>query len=803
MDGTSFSRRVRAALGAGAALAATGGALAAPAAALEVDTAPAAPEVRMRAFDPADFADRAAALPAGLTEAIRRDLGQSPEEYLATAAAARLAGEVVGSLGDMVRSAWLEGQTLHVAVDDRGAAIAARTTGAQVQVGDVLTDALAAARAQDKLAYIDRAAERVVAIGAEVRGEPVGQVRLSARSRDGDHRGGAGLAVRTPLADYHCSTAFAGTDTGGEPRLLTAGHCGAGTDGPFTSGVDELAPDAPLSGGPVAWPGLIGDAIGEYVPDSVTFGDGRDAALISVDGDVRPEVAGWSPGAGDDPALTVHDSVSAVAGAPVCAAGVASGWTCGYVLDARTTVPVSGQSVTGFLFDACVLPGDSGGAVTVGTYALGLSSGSTWPGPSCADGAPAAGGDDVSVGYALTGVDSVEALYGSGWDLAVQVGAPEVTAPGDDATTGSRPTITGSADAAAGAVVTVRIENGPELEARVGADGRWSVPVGTPLDPGTYAYTARTSLRPATSDRTITSEETTGEFEVAEQAGIGVSWPAPGHVSPEGRLDFEGTGEPGATVTLTIGGEELARTTVREDGTWKLRAGSPRPAGRFDAVLTQHLADAAAIAAEADGPEGDAAGGEAAGTAPATPGSAATGSGETGAGSADTEAPESGTATDATVTVTNVGVAPSAPAVSAPSGRISATDAGTLSGAGLPGAAVSVRVAAAGSDVAAAPELRAEAGADGAWTIQLDSPLTAGRHVIVATQSVDDLTSEPSNPVIVEVTETARSGGGIGSATDVSADDDGLPSGVLAAAAGVLAAAVAAAIAWRRRRATG
>lgn len=759
MDATSLGRRL---LGVAAAFVVAGGVLAtaAPAAALEVDTTPAAPDVRMRVYDAADFADRAAELPAGLAEAIRRDLGQSPEEYLATAAAARQAGRVVDSLGDTVRSAWLDGQTLHVAVTDRGATIAARNAGAEVQVGDVLADALAAARAQDKLAYIDRAAERVVAVGAGVRGEPVRQVRLSAQS--GEQVGGTGVAVRAPLADYHCSAAFTGSGPDGAPRLLTAGHCGAGADGPFTTGIDAVPPDAPLSTvEPRDWPGLIGDPLGDYVEDSITFGDGHDAALISVDGDVRPEVAGWGPDA--DSALAVHDSVGALAGAPVCAAGGASGWNCGHILDARTTVPVSGQDVTGFLFDACVLPGDSGGAVTIGTYALGLSSGSTWPGPTCADGDPAAGGDDLSVGYALS---DVEALYGADWDLGVRVGAPQVAAPADDAAAGPTPTFTGTADAAAGAVVTVEIEDGPELEAEVGVTGRWTAPVGAALEPGTYSYTARTTLRPATGDDPVTSAETTGEFEVAEQAGLGVSWPAPGHVSPDGRLAFEGTGQPGAVVALSVGGEELARTTVGADGTWSLRADSARPAGRFDAVLTQETDDAAAV--------------------------------QPGAGTSSPSAP-------ASVTVAGVGVAPGAPVVRTPRGRVSVTDAGTLSGAAAPGAAVSVRVAEAAADVADAPELTTEAGADGAWTLQLDAPLPAGRHVVVATQSVDDLTSEPSSPVTVDVAATARSAGGLDGATSPTPTDDGLPGGVLAAAGGIVLAGVAVAgtLAWRRRRTAG
>lgn len=788
MNGSSFGRRVVAALAAAAAvgtLAATPTAALGAGTALEVDTAPAAPaapDARMRTFDPAEFADRAAQLPPGLTEAVRRDLDLSAEEYLATAAAARLAGDVVGSLGDVVRSAWLDGQTLHVAVTDRGAAVAARSAGAEVRVGDVLADALGAARAQDKLAYIDRAAERVVAVGAEVRGAPVGQVRISAQS--GDHRGGGGFAVSDLLADYHCSTAFAGTDADGDPRLLTAGHCAAGPSGAFGAEVRELAPPAPLSTvAAPAWPGLIGDELGEYVPDSVAFGGGRDAALLEVDGDgdgerdVRPEVAAWSPGAGDEPALTVHDSVAAVAGMPVCSAGVASGWTCGHVLDAQATVAVSGQAVTGFLFDACVLPGDSGGAVLAGQYALGLNSGSTWTGPTCADGDPAAGGDDLAVGYAISGgTDSVEALYGDRFDLAVRVGRPEVTAPADGAVAGPHPTITGTADAAAGAVVTVRIDDGPTVEAPVGPAGRWSAIVGEPLDPGTHEYEATTSLRPAASDRTVTSRETTGEFEVAAVAGLGVSWPAPGHVSPDGRLAFEGTGQPGATVRLTVGGEELATTTVDADGLWSLRAGPARPTGRFDAVLTQHLAEGFAAAAGSGSSGG-----------PATASSATT--------------PESGT--DEAVTVANVGVAPSAPVVSAPLGGIPADGAGTLMGAGLPGAVVSVRVAASGADVSAAPALSAQAAADGTWTVRLDAPLSAGRHVVVATQSVDDLTSEPSEPVVLEVAADLAPPAGDTHRAVAGDGDSNLPGGALAAALGILVAggAVAATLAWRRRAA--
>ncbi|TDE14997.1 Ig-like domain-containing protein [Jiangella asiatica] len=722
-----------------------------PASALDVGSAPAAPAGRMQDLDPADFTTAAAELPAGLVDAVRRDLDLSPEQYLAAAAAARQAGQVVAALGDVVRSAWLEGRTLHVAVADRADAAAVEATGAEVHVGDPLADALAAARAQNKLAYIDRAAERVVPVEATVEGEPVGQLGLFARDGEHEHRGGSGFAVSDLLSDYYCSTGFTGTNADGDPLLLTAGHCGGSTEGLFTSPVQELTPPTPLASDPAGdWPALIGPEIGAYVPDSFVFGDGRDAGLIELtkDDDVlAPEVAAWSPASATEAEpLRVYDSIDAIAGAPACSAGVTSGWSCGRVLDAQTTVPVSGQQVTGFVLDTCVLPGDSGGAVVVGNYALGINSGSTWQGPTCADGET-----NVSLGYAVSGgTENAEALYGEDWELLIHVGTPVITSPADHGVVGATPTLTGTVRAAAGATVTVTVDDGPTLRSTVGPTGRWSATADEPLEPGTYEYEVTVSHRTATGDTVTESAPVEGTFEVAEQAGLSVGWPSSGQVAGTGQPTFEGTGEPGATVTLAVGDDVHGTATVQDDGTWSLTPDDSLAAGRFDAVLSQEAGDAST-----------------------------------------------------SVTVADIGVTPGPPVITSPRAGDEIGPQHTFTGVGVVGATVSLRVTTDGDrdpSAAASSAVSARTDEEGVWEIRLDGPLAPGQQVVIATQTVDDVASQPSRSVAFEVTRAqARTGGDLGGDTDEGdLAETGWSSHLLLFGAVLLLAAGAFVAGWRR-----
>ncbi|WP_298328498.1 S1 family peptidase [Haloactinopolyspora sp.] len=723
------------------------------------------PAVQMQDFSPDDFVDRAGLLPEDLVAAVRRDLGLSAQEYLARAATAHRAAAVVDSLGSAVRSAWLVEDDLHVAVDTQADATAARAAGAEVHVGDGLTDALAAAQAQDKLAYIDREAGRVVPIDADLEGEPVGRSGLTAQS---SWRGGDGFAVSDLLMDYRCSTGFAGTSADGATRILTAGHCGSAEDGLFTSPVRALdLPQAVVTSPELGdtWAEHIGDPVGEFVTDSFAFGDGKDAGLIDVtaeDWDVRPEVT--SPAAsGDAAGVQVLDSIDPIAGAVACSSGTTSGWTCGHVLAANTSAKVSGSDVTGFLFDACVLPGDSGGAIMTGPYALGINSGSTWQSADCSTGAvsPASTGTDVSLGYAVSGgTDSIEKLYGDEWDLLVHVGAPTITSPDDQATVGATPTMSGTVAAAAGATVEISIDGAAPLETTVGPEGRWSVPVTEPLEPGSHSFEATASHTAVTSDTAATGDTVTGTFTVAPVASLNPTWPRAGDTTTTKRPTFTGTGQPGATVELRVGSDVRATTTVSKDGSWAITPESHLAAGRFDVVLTQQV---------------------------------------------DEES--------SSVTVRQVGLKPGAPVITSPRPGEALDATHRISGLAAPGATVSLHLNPSDETAAEADggDARVRAGDDGAWAVELAGPMPDGSQTVVATQSVDGLRSEPSAAVSFAVDQrvgTTRSGGTLkGFAGRDSVTGTGSATSSLLWAWGVavllIAAAVVAGTAWRRRRTSG
>ncbi len=754
MSGSSFSRHARTrvarttVVGALAASLTTIGVGAAAGADSTSPPDPAEP-VQMETFDPDEFSEPAQRLPADLVDAVRRDLGLSPAEYLAGAATAKRAAEVVDSLGDTVRSAWLQDGSLHVAVHSADDAQAVGATGAQVHTGDALADAVDAAKSQGKLAFADRQAGTVRPVGGDLRGEPVVQPHLIAQSK---WRGGHGFAMSDLANDYHCSTGFVGEDADGEPRVLTAGHCGASADGLLSSPVASLDLPASVATSPDLegkWPQHIGDEVGEFDDESFAFGDGKDAGLVDLsgeDGTAVPEVG--SPDTPDEAnGLSILGSVDAVAGAPACTSGVTSGWTCGTILASEVTTEVSSEDVTGFLFDACVLPGDSGGPVTVGQYALGVNSGSMWEAPGCASGTDQdETQNNVSLGYALTGgSDDVTKLYGDGWRMLIHVGEPAVTSPTPDSAVDSTPTLSGSVNAAAGATVEVSIGSDVTRETTVTPSGRWTMSVDEPLPSGSHTYEVTVSHTDATGGSATSS--TTGTFDVAAAVSLNTTWPQPGDTTTTPHPTFTGTGQPDATVELSAGDDLTADTTVAEDGSWSLEFDEELPAGRFDAELTQ----------QAEG------------------------------------------GTDS-VTIPDIGLRPGEPVVTSPGAGETVGSHHTFTGIGVPGARVVVDVRVDGNDTAGEqPQLQARANDDGVWKAEHDGPLPADVRSVVATQRVDDLESEPSSEVSFDV-----AGRDTASSTDTQFDsprrdvataerpdlaDTGAPTGLLlSVAAGLLVA---------------
>ncbi len=530
------------------------------------------PEAALETFEAADFAAQAAALPSGLKDAIQRDLGISAEQYLANAEAAKSASEVAASLS--AAGVGIEG----VAIDG-----------------------------QDVTIYVsaDADVDAAVAVGANVKvGEPEsGDYSGYDWELKRDHKGGYGYYF--PLDDddhfggfLRCSVGFSGYTSGGADQFFTAGHCGVDDDyDEFDIPAYHLELDAPIMVDDDIWGEIPGEHVGEVAGGSFNFGpgfDGHDGGLINVTGSAwegAPLVAGWggSTGHPDDETVTVYDSIGAVVGAEACKSGATSGWTCGTISEAERSVEFgSGETVTGFIFDACMLGGDSGGSIVVGNYALGVNSGSTFS--SCDQ-------SGWGIGYAVEGPDggsefSAFGLYGAEWELNVDVNDPSI----DEALTSEAgTTIEGSVDnAGANHRVEVSIDELGDFEADLTANGTFAISLDDELEVGAeYAYEAQafygnfSQSGVASGSFTVTEGEPEPDVEP-----LVVDSPNDGQTTSNPRPPFEGTGEPGADVSLTVGDNEFGDTTVADDGTWELSPESNLPRGqRFDATVTQVAGD--------------------------------------------------------------------------------------------------------------------------------------------------------------------------------------------------------------------
>lgn len=728
-------------------------------------------DVVMREFDPAEFSAQAEKLPTGLVKAIGRDLDITAEQYLARAAAAKVAGEVVASLRDVISAAWLDGQALHVAVQDKSAEAKVAATGATVHVGDSLTDALAAARSQGQVVYADRQRDQLVPVESDIIAQPAQTSRPASEPepRDQDKLlGGYRYLTADSLFEYQCTAAFNGTNGDDRPTSLTAGHCAQQESGTTSGPIDLLGlalPDhAEGDAAEEDEPGLVESLLpddltgeeeeeetgaGEFAEDSTRFGDGHDAALLEITEDrwqLRPEIAAMAGANKQGRGLPIYDSIDAVVGAPLCTLGGASGWTCGKLLDTESTIPVSGVKVSGFMHDACTLPGDGGGPIVVGHYALGVNSGSTWSTSDCGD-VETKEAAPVAVGYAVSGGKrNAAALYKDHWDLSIWVGTPEIIAPVEGDVTGMKPTIRGRIDAAAGATVVVEVDGTESVEAEVQPDGRWSAPITKALPSGQHNYTVTAFHTPAAGNEPTTSDTVTETFEVAEVATLSVRNPTDNETTTISAPRFVGTGDPGARITLQFDGETTA-TAVEDDGTWTVSPPETPRAGRFNATVTQDTGD-----------------------------------------------------TTDSVTVKRIGVVPGAPLVNPPDGEV--TSGYVVTGTAIPSSTIALRVEPAQNtstenSPAQASEHVAVTDDDGTWAIGLDN-LSPGLLSVSAVQAVDDLTSERSAAVALEVTDIAAG------ATRAPADDDIVHTGssagpLIVAGLALLALGTVGALVARRR----
>lgn len=426
---------------------------------------------RMGEYTPEKFTAAAEQLPADLTDAVQRDLGVTPEEYLSDAAAATDAATVVSSLkkdGVDVVASRIDGTELHVTVATPADVAPAEATGATVTVGS----------APPALSGL-----RLNAAASPLLGGTAWGYLVDATSGE------------------RCSIGFNGTDASNQQQFVTAGHCVQGT--PYSS-IMQIVQSRPSD--PAA---QFGATIGSPVAGTFRFGGGFDSGRIAVTSTAfTPQAAistwGGAQGAPTASSLGIKGDTTAVVGAAMCKSGSSSGWTCGKVLAVDATVDVDGQNVNEIISDACVLKGDSGGSAVVGAYALGVTSASSQS-DTCGSG-------QLGAFFPLRSSSSSSvASQQPGWKLSVAVSAPVPTV--HDGSTVFAPGSLAGTVAGGNAQTTVSVyydgrtdASGANATVAVSSAGAWSVPLPTTPGKHTYRLVSRWgTTSAATSSGTITT----------------------------------------------------------------------------------------------------------------------------------------------------------------------------------------------------------------------------------------------------------------------------------------------------------
>ncbi|NYE38731.1 hypothetical protein F4692_003882 [Nocardioides cavernae] len=158
----------------------------------------------------------------------------------------------------------------------------------------------------------------------------------------------------------------------------------------------------------------------------------------------------------------------------------------------------------------------------------------------------------------------------------------DIVTPTAGPTSDSTPTFTGTGEA--GSTVVVRDQSGDFVcQATVQSNGSWTCTPGAPLEQGSQPYTA-TATDPA--GNTATDSVTLDIDDVAPGAPA-ILQPAEGSTTDDPTPTISGTGEAGATVTVTEDGTELCTATVGGGGNWSCSPGTPLDDGPHQVSATQ------------------------------------------------------------------------------------------------------------------------------------------------------------------------------------------------------------------------
>lgn len=550
---------------------------------------------------------------------------------------------------------------------------------------------------------------------------------------EGDVVGGQGyLSVSPDLESFvagepgsnawSCSVGFAAFTPTGDPALLSAGHCAFGEDDePLTDTTLTVPGDEPAVGGSPSLPASI-ELLGTFGFAQFGGGDGglgsngdttaTDISVIDID-----ESAGWNPVPAVTDWTTAGDSLSSLAdsvisiksvAAPVLGEVSKSGRTTGFttgVVDGDDILDgwanIDGHWVQGFSSNTLAGPGDSGGAVIQGNAAVGLISG----GSEATD-------TEEQFTWAASLVTALPKT--NGYEVALDLDAPVITSPTDNAEVQPGTAITGTAVGAAKVTVT---GFGADQTVDV-VDGAFSVVGPVELGEQTISVRARTGFS--------SSETTTIDVTVVPAPLVApvITSPADRSTVTETVTAVSGTGLPTTTITVADDqGDVLGTTEVAADGSWTVD-GLSFEYGEHSVVVTQTRT--------IDGEEEVSP--EATSLFAVRPVSPAVTSVTNGAEFAHNDGPSglAGTGIDgATVTVTLNGAEP--------------TSANTAALAGA--------FAAASGTFTATVE-------DGAWSVAFDAALESGTYTVSATQVIDGVSSAPTDLAFAVLAAPVAGGGG-------------------------------------------
>ncbi len=347
----------------------------------------------------------------------------------------------------------------------------------------------------------------------------------------------------------------------GEPGAIVELYAGTTLIGTTTVGADgrwSVTPAMPLADGPTALTTVVVDAAGNRSPAS------PEVPLVI---DTRPPAAPLIAAIGTDTGASDHDGITA-----------------------DRTLLVSGTAEPGsrvsLIIDGTVV----GSAITAadGRWAVDLT------GRPLVDGAYGlvARAEDVA-GNASADSAVFSLVIDTGIRLPVIAGVTADTGvPGDHLTADDTPTVTGSAEP--GATVQVTRDGVVVATVVAAADGTWSADLGPAiLADGTYtlgaiATDAAGNVATATA-WSLTIDATAPAAPVI--TGIGDDSGIPGDfLTNDQTLVFSGTAEPGARVTVAIGGFAIGEAVADTSGAWTVDytavtlAGDPQPGGRRYAV---------------------------------------------------------------------------------------------------------------------------------------------------------------------------------------------------------------------------